>query len=77
MNTVDYNYFGENDFNNLQMNIMYLQYQSMSQSGTFDYIFDSIDIENYSPKIKIIKRNTPNSRSKTTSSIKENSPISS
>lgn len=70
---MDYGCFDETEYNNLNMNIMFLQYLNLSQSGSFDYIFDnSIDLENYTPKVKIIKRTSPTSR--TTVKVKQNSP---
>jgi hypothetical protein len=51
------------DSNNLQLNIMFLNYLNMSQSGAYDYLFDyTYDENNIKPKINIIKRSSPISK---------------
>jgi hypothetical protein len=60
MESVDY--FDSND---LTMNIMFVNYLSSSQSGTYDYLFDYNYIPtDIKPKINIIKRTSPLSKKK-------------
>jgi predicted metallo-beta-lactamase superfamily hydrolase len=58
MNSFDYF-----DQNNLQMNITFMNYFNISQSGTFDYLFDyNYFPDDIKPKINIIKRTSPLSK---------------
>lgn len=53
------------DSNNLQMNIMFMNYLTLSQSGSYDYLFDYNYSQNdIKPKINIIKRTSPQSKKK-------------
>lgn len=58
MNSFDY--FDQSD---LQMNITFMNYFNLSQSGTFDYLFDyNYFSDEIKPKINIIKRTSPQSK---------------
>lgn len=60
MSLLSTNYYELSDMDDLQMNMILLNYLNLSQSGTYEYLFNTdYEITNIKPKIQIIKRSTP------------------